>query len=123
MNTEFAMDWSACFARRTALMKSSALRELMKVTARPDVISFAGGLPAAELFPVAQIKSALGAVLAAYGGQALQYSETPGLPELRDWLARRFSNERLSVAPENVLITTGAQQALDLVGRILLQEG
>jgi 2-aminoadipate transaminase len=123
MNTELTMDWNGCFAQRTALMKSSALRELMKVTARPEVISFAGGLPAAELFPVAQIKSALGAVLAAYGGQALQYSETPGLPELRDWLARRFSNERLSVAPENVLITTGAQQALDLVGRILLQEG
>jgi len=117
------MNWSACFAQRTALMKSGALRELMKVTSRPEVISFAGGLPAADLFPVAQIKSALSAVLAAWGGQALQYSETPGLPELRDWIAGRFSLARLRVARENVLITTGAQQALDLVGRILLQKG
>ncbi len=57
------------------------------------------------------------------GGQALQYSSTEGLPELRDWLARRFSNERLRVRSENVLITTGAQQGLDLIGRILLDAG
>jgi 2-aminoadipate transaminase len=123
MTTELEMNWGANFARRTALMKSSALRELMKVTARPEVISFAGGLPAADLFPVAQINAAVSAVLATWGGQALQYSETPGLPELRDWIATRFSNAQLRVARENVLITTGAQQALDLVGRILLQEG
>jgi 2-aminoadipate transaminase len=123
MKNESEMNWNGFFSQRSALMKSSALRELMKVNSRPDVISFAGGLPAAELFPVAQIKSALTAVLAAWGGQALQYSSTEGLPELRDWLARRFSNNQLRVTRENVLITTGAQQALDLIGRILLDEG
>jgi 2-aminoadipate transaminase len=122
MNTDLQMDWSGCFAQRAALMKSSALRELMKVTSRQDIISFAGGLPAAELFPLARFQSALTAVLEV-GGQALQYSVTEGLPRLRDWLAHRFSNERLRVARENVLITAGAQQALDLVGRILLEKG
>src|SRR5580658_2990252 len=106
MNTELEMNWSACFAQRTALMKSSALRELMKVTSRPDVISFAGGLPAADMFPLARFKSAMSAVLDKFGGKALQYSGTEGLPELRDWLAHRFSNERLQVSRENVLITS-----------------
>jgi 2-aminoadipate transaminase len=123
MNDEPEMNWSRCFARRATLMRRSALRELMKVTSRPDIISFAGGLPAAELFPVERVKAAVAAVLDERGGQALQYSATEGLPELRDWLARRFSNQRLRVARENVLITTGAQQALDLVGRILLEKG
>jgi 2-aminoadipate transaminase len=123
MDDQPEMNWSRCFAGRTELMKRSALRELMKVTARPDIISFAGGMPAAELFPVARVKSALAAALDARGGQALQYSATEGLPELRDWLARRFSNERLAVRRENVLITSGAQQGLDLIGRVLLEEG
>jgi 2-aminoadipate transaminase len=123
MKPEPEMDWSQCFAQRTALMRRSAVRELLKVTSRPEIISFAGGLPAAELFPVARVKSALTAVLDRTGGQALQYSATEGLPELRDWLAAQFSNGRLRVQRENVLITSGAQQALDLVGRILLEKG
>ncbi len=117
------MDWSQCFAQRTALMRSSALRELMKVNARPEIISFAGGLPAAELFPIKRIKSALAAALDRVGGQALQYSATEGLADLRDWIARQFSNNRSRVGRENVLITSGAQQALDLIGRILLEPG
>jgi 2-aminoadipate transaminase len=123
MKPEPEMDWSQCFAQRTALMRRSAVRELLKVTSRPEIISFAGGLPAAELFPVARVKSALTAVLDRVGGQALQYSTTEGLPALRDWLAAQFSNGRLRVDRENVLITTGGQQALDLVGRILLEKG
>jgi 2-aminoadipate transaminase len=123
MKTEPEMDWSQCFARRTGLMRSSAVRELLKVAARPEIISFAGGLPAAELFPVERIKSALAAVLDRVGGQALQYSATEGLTDLRDWIARQFSKGRLRVGTENVLITTGAQQGMDLIGRILLEEG
>ncbi|HUD83159.1 MAG TPA: PLP-dependent aminotransferase family protein [Candidatus Saccharimonadales bacterium] len=123
MKTQLEMDWSQCFAQRTALMTSSALRELMKVASRPEIISFAGGLPATELFPIKRIKSALTAVLDRVGGQALQYSATEGLADLRDWLARHFSTRRLRVKSENVLITTGAQQAMDLIGRILLEEG
>ena len=123
MRSQLEMDWNKCFALRTALMRRSAVRELLKVTARPEIISFAGGLPAAELFPVERIKKALTAVLDRAGGQALQYSATEGLADLRAWLARQFSNSRLQVRSENVLITTGGQQALDLIGRILLEEG
>ena len=123
MNAESEMNWSGFFAQRTALMKSSTLRELMKVTSRPDIISFAGGMPAAELFPVERFKSTLADVFDKFGGLALQYSTTEGLPELRDWLAHRFSSDKLRVTRENILITTGAQQALDLIGRILLEKG
>lgn len=123
MKTEPEMDWSQLFASRTALMTPSALRELLKVTSRAEVISFAGGLPAAELFPVPRFKSALAAVLDQHGGKSLQYSITEGLPELRDWIALRFSTPRLRIAHENVLITSGAQQALSLLGRILFEKG
>ena len=100
MKPEPEMDWSQCFAQRTALMRRNAVRELLKVTSRPEIISFAGGLPAAELFPVARVKSALTTVLDRVGGQALQSSATEGLPELRDWLARQFTNGRLRVDRE-----------------------
>jgi 2-aminoadipate transaminase len=118
MKKPLKMDWTRCFAQRAALMTSSALRELLKMTARPEFISFAGGLPATELFAVECVKSALMTVLDGVGGRALQYSATEGLADLRDWIARRFR-----VDSENVLITSGAQQAMDLIGRILLQEG
>ncbi|HEX3716479.1 MAG TPA: PLP-dependent aminotransferase family protein [Verrucomicrobiae bacterium] len=121
MNTE--MNWGQCFAKRTALMRRSAIRELMKAASRDTIISFAGGLPAADLFPVPRIKSALTGVLDRFGGHALQYSATEGLPELRDWIARRFSNAQLRIQRENVLITAGGQQALDLTGRVLLDSG
>jgi 2-aminoadipate transaminase len=117
------MNWREQFAKRTRQMRRTAVRELLKVTARPDIISFAGGLPAAELFPVAEVKAAAGAVLDRLGGPCLQYSETEGLPALRDWVAGKFSHDHFQVRRENVLITAGAQQALDLVGRVLLNEG
>jgi 2-aminoadipate transaminase len=123
MKTQMEMDWTRCFARRTALMTSSALRELMKVTSRPEMISFAGGTPATELFPVDRVKSALTALLNRVGGRALQYSTTEGLADLREWIARQFSKPGSRVQPENVLITSGAQQAMELIGRILLDEG
>lgn len=104
-------------------MKRTAVRELLKVTSRPDIISFAGGLPAAELFPIDQIRAALGTVLDRFGGQSLQYSETEGLPALRDWVARSFARDQFPVNRDNVLITSGAQQALELIGRVLLDPG
>jgi 2-aminoadipate transaminase len=103
-------------------MTSSALRELLKVTARPEIISFAGGAPATELFPVNRVKTALAEVLDGVGGRALQYSTTEGLADLRDWIARRFSAPKMRVHRDNVLITSGAQQGMDLIGRILLEE-
>src|SRR5437899_11976445 len=78
------MKWDEMYAKRTRRMKRSAIRELLKVTRRPEVISFAGGLPAAELFPIPQVKAAVDAVLQSLGGKSLQYGETEGVPELRE---------------------------------------
>src|SRR5215471_12755010 len=116
------MNWESLYAKRTHRMRRSAIRELLKVTRRPEVISFAGGLPAAELFPIPQVKAAVDAVLQSLGGKSLQYGETEGVPELREWVARHFSRNGVEITAENVLITTGAQQALDLVGRVFLDE-
>lgn len=116
------MNWDGLYAKRTRRMKRSAIRELLKVTRRPEVISFAGGLPAAELFPIPQVKAAIEGVFQSLGGKSLQYGETEGVPELRDWIARKFSRVGMQISAENVLITTGAQQALDLVGRVFLDE-
>lgn len=110
-------------ARRARAAKPSALRELLKVTSRPGMISFAGGLPAAELFPLDRVTAAVGTVLRRVGGRALQYGETEGVLELRQWIARHYSTATMPLQVHNVLITTGAQQALDLVGRVLLDDG
>ena len=117
------MKWNDSFAERTRFMKRGAVRELLKLTSRPDIISFAGGLPAAELFPMDRVHEALTAVVRRTGGSCLQYAETEGIGGLRDWIAARFSRGPLQVARQNVLITSGAQQALDLLGRILLDPG
>jgi 2-aminoadipate transaminase len=117
------MKWATRFATRTQRMRRSAVRELLKVTAQPDMISFAGGLPAPELFPMEEIRAASEAVLTRQGRRALQYGETEGTAELRDWLARRYSTSARLLTRENVVITSGAQQALDLLGRILLNDG
>ncbi len=117
------MNWAEKFAPRAALMKRSAIRELLKVAGRPGMVSFAGGLPAAELFPVAEIEVVAQRVLREHGRKALQYGETEGLAALRDWVAETFSTERARLKRENVLITSGAQQGLDLLGRVLLDAG
>lgn len=117
------MNWESRFARRTRLMKRSTVREILKHMARPGMISFAGGLPAPELFPIDQVKAASEAVLNANGTRALQYGESEGIPELRDYIAKRFSKNGCEVTRENVVITSGGQQALDLIGRVLLDSG
>jgi 2-aminoadipate transaminase len=117
------MNWTHRFAERTSQMRRSAVRELLKLTAQPGMISFAGGLPAPELFPVDRIRQATATVLASKGQQALQYSETEGIAELRDWIAARFSGPRLQFTRANVMIVSGGQQALDLIGRVLLDPG
>jgi 2-aminoadipate transaminase len=117
------MSWDHLFARRTAQMKRSTVREILKLTAQPDVISFAGGLPAPELFPVERIQQATDTVLSERGREVLQYSMSEGMPELRSWIAARISTDTLRIGPENILIVSGSQQAQDLVGKILLDEG
>jgi 2-aminoadipate transaminase len=104
-------------------MKRSAIRELLKFGNRPGMISLAGGLPAPELFPIAEVEAATQKVLREHGRKALQYGETEGLAALRDWVAEKFSSAKVKLKRQNVLITTGAQQGLDLFGRAVLQEG
>jgi 2-aminoadipate transaminase len=117
------MHWDTLFAERTRQMKRSTVREILKLTARPEVISFAGGLPAPELFPVERIREATDTVLAERGREVLQYSTSEGMPELRGLIARRLSTGSFQIPAENILITSGSQQALDMIARIFLNEG
>jgi len=104
-------------------MNPSAVRELLKVAERPDVLSFAGGLPAPELFPVKEIAQAHADVLARDGQAALQYSSTEGFVPLREWVRARLARRGIKVDIEQVLITSGSQQGLDLAARVLLDPG
>jgi 2-aminoadipate transaminase len=104
-------------------MTSSVIRELLKLTARPDVISFAGGLPAPELFPIEEFRDAAHRLLTTMGRQALQYSTTEGYPPLREMIVRHMARYGIVVDIENVLITSGSQQALDLIGKVLINPG
>jgi 2-aminoadipate transaminase len=117
------MNWDDLFAARARLMTRSAIREILKLTAQPDVISFAGGLPAPELFPVERIQQAAETVLAERGREVLQYSTSEGMPELREFIARWMSGDSLQIDPANILIVSGSQQAIDFIGRIFLNEG
>ena len=113
------MDWSQHFAARVERMKPSAIREVLKLTQRGDVISFAGGLPAPSLFPVEAIGRAAGTVLAKRGRQALQYHTTEGYAPLRAKLAAGLPKAEA----DRILVTAGSQQGLDLIGRVLLDPG
>jgi 2-aminoadipate transaminase len=115
--------WDHRFAQRTQQMTSSIIREILKITAQPDVISFAGGLPAPEVFPVKEFAAACDVVLSEKPAEALQYGITEGYTPLREFLARQSGREGIRLSAENVLITSGSQQALDLLGRILINPG
>jgi 2-aminoadipate transaminase len=114
----------AQFAARTEHLRASTIREMLKVTQQPDVISFGGGLPAPELFPTAAIAEAARAVMERLGSAALQYSVTEGIPEMRIWVAERLTRRfgRIFDA-ESVQIVNGSQQGLDLVGKVFLDPG
>lgn len=111
------------FSDATHLMKKSAIREILKLTQRPEMISFAGGLPSPDSFPVEDIKRVTAEVLEHEGRAALQYGTTEGDAGLRALLAERHKKDGLELAPENILITTGSQQALDLCGKIFINRG
>ncbi|MEK7668316.1 MAG: PLP-dependent aminotransferase family protein [Gemmatimonadota bacterium] len=117
------IDWEPKLALRTAGMKSSIIRELLKLAVQPDLISFAGGLPAPELFPVREIEEACRHILATDAAHVLQYSTTEGHPPLRQWLADAMSFPDLRVEPDNIIITNGSQQALDLIGKLFVEPG
>jgi 2-aminoadipate transaminase len=115
--------WNSRFAQRTQRMKGSAIRELLKFTEDPEVISFAGGMPAPEAFPIKEFTIACNRVLETQSSQALQYGSTDGYLPLRDMIARQSRRYGIEVTPENILITSGSQQALDLLGKIFINPG
>ncbi len=115
--------WDYRYAQRTQRMASSAIRELLKLTEQPGIISFGGGLPAPEVFPVDQIADATARVLRDLGTTALQYGTTEGYLPLREMIARHTSRYGLDITPDNILITSGSQQALDLLGKVFINRG
>ncbi|MGZ3677564.1 MAG: aminotransferase class I/II-fold pyridoxal phosphate-dependent enzyme, partial [Ktedonobacterales bacterium] len=117
------VNWAGSYAQRMRGMKSSAVRELLKLTEQPDVISFAGGLPAPDAFPVAEIAGAAQHILTEAGPTALQYGATEGYTPLRHLIAEQMRALGVTVSAENVLITTGSQQALDLLGKVFIDPG
>lgn len=112
------------FATRTSKMHKSFIREILKVTQQREVISFAGGLPNPDFFPVAEVAEATAKVLKADGKMTLQYHSTEGYLPLRQFIAQHYQRRfGLEVAPEEILVTNGSQQGLDLVGKIFLDQG
>lgn len=110
-------------AHRMADMPPSAVREILKVAERPDILSFAGGLPAPELFPVDEIAAAHAEVLSQSGKAALQYSTTEGFGPLREWIAGHLRRRGIPARSDELLITSGSQQGIDLVSRVFLDPG
>ena len=112
------------FSARAQALTGSAIRDIVKkIGQRPDVISFAGGLPSPATFPIDAIRAAFDAVLTREGKAALQYSATDGYAPLRAWIAGSLSTHGARITPEQVLITSGSQQGLDLLGKVLVNEG
>ncbi len=108
------------FASRMARMQASTIREILKITQRPDIISFAGGLPAPELFPLEAFKESLDQTLREDGPASLQYDVTEGYRPLKEFLCDWLGKHGLPCAPDEMMLTNGSQQALDLVGKIFL---
>lgn len=104
-------------------LRPSTIREILKVTAQPHVISFAGGLPAPELFPVDEVGASAAAVLAEMGAGALQYGESEGYRPLRSWIANEMRVRGFETTTDEILVTNGSQQVLDLVGKAVLEPG
>ena len=112
------------FANRMDNIKASDVRELLKLTARPEIISFAGGLPAPELFPVADLKTAMDAVMDENGTAALQYGVTEGPRHLREQIAARLADKNnIHTDPDQLILTAGSQQGLDFIGKLFLNPG
>jgi 2-aminoadipate transaminase len=110
-------------AARAARVQGSLVREILKVTQRPGMISLAGGLPSPQSFPAEALRAAFDAVLAEVPASALQYSSTEGHPPLRAWIAARETARGVPTDPEQVLVVSGSQQALDLIGKAMVEEG
>jgi len=115
------IEWQ--FSERAQQLKSSIIREILKVTQRPEVISFAGGLPSPNTFPAERMRAGFDKILSTSGTTALQYGPTDGYPPLREFIANSLSKNGATILPEQVLMVSGSQQGLDLIGKVLLDEG
>src|ERR1019366_723873 len=118
-----AAPWAHRYAQRTKSAKSSIIRELLKLTQRPEVISFAGGLPAPEIFPVERFREACQEVLSTNPSIALQYGPTEGYRPLRELIVAHMARYGIIATVDNILITSGSQQALDLIAKLLINRG
>ncbi|MGC8826289.1 MAG: PLP-dependent aminotransferase family protein [Anaerolineae bacterium] len=123
LDGQWTTNWELQYAQRTKTMTSSIIRDLLKLTQQPDVISFAGGLPAPELFPIREFKEACAYILEHDGACALQYGPTDGYPPLKEFLVEKMQKYGVPAEMENVLITNGSQQALDLIGKVFINRG
>lgn len=110
-------------SERARALTSSAIREILKVIERPDIISFAGGLPSPEGFPIEAMRAAFDRVLSTQGKTALQYGPTQGYAPLRQWIADLLSSKGRPTSPDEILIVSGSQQGLDLLGKVLVDPG
>src|SRR5215217_5935832 len=115
--------YAGLFAQRTQGMKSSAMRDLMAITARPEVISLAGGLPDTSTFPAEDLAALMARVAADASARALQYGPTEGMDELKRCIVEVMAEERMDVAEDELLVTTGGQQVIDLVCKTLIDPG
>ena len=115
--------WTSRYAQRAKNLKSSAIRELLKITQHPEIISFGGGLPAPDVFPTERFREACDRVLEKQAQLALQYGATEGYEPLREMIARHTTRYGVKAKPENVLLTSGSQQALDLIGKLMINSG
>ncbi len=114
------MDFTPLWSARANAMKASEIRELLKLTEQPDIISFAGGLPDPHAFPVEEVTEAADRVLKEHPHRAFQYSTTEGVTELREAVSEYLGKQGMDLHEDDVIITNGSQQGLDLLGRILL---
>jgi 2-aminoadipate transaminase len=121
MENPASVQWQ--FSRRAEQLQSSVIREILKVTVRPEVISFAGGLPSPATFPVERMRAAYDSVLSKQGKVALQYGPSDGYAPLREWVAQSLSTDGAKILPEQVLMVSGSQQGLDLLAKVLIDEG
>ncbi len=110
-------------AKRVQNVRRSFVREILKATASPNVISFAGGLPNPKFIPVAGIGAGVQEVLSRDGAAALQYCTSEGFPPLRQWIADEYRSAGMDVTTDQILITTGSQQGLDIIGKVLIDPG
>ena len=115
------MPWT--LARRAERLNPSTIREILKITEQPGIVSLAGGLPSADTFPVERVAEATARVLRDTPREALQYAASEGYGPLREWVAAELAAQGLRAEPSQVLVTTGSQQGLDLVGKVLIDPG